>query len=248
MRQQYFLPVMLPDNRVIGVVPIAPTTYTGDETMAFVAARGYTIRRVTYKPIPRSNALAEMDFMAIDMDFTEYRSSWGDGRLSRLLDPLVTDARWLMGNVVQFKRELQGDLDYWLSGQDKGAMAAVIIPSAPTGNAVSATWQANAPFSNAPKCQFIEVPWQTLGAITSPENIVSVAIGTASADPGAGHSLKAMVVQPTNIAGATGVYTSIRVLRLDPAGEVPTGTYTWPLTITDKFNQTTTINVSVVVA
>lgn len=247
MRQQYFLPVMLPDNRVVGVVPVTSTTYTGGETSITVGPNTYPVRRVTYKPIPRSNPQATMDFMAINLGFTEYRASWGDGRLSRLVDPLITNARWLMGNVVQFKREDQGDLDYWLSGHDKTAMATVVIPPAPTGNAVSATWQANAPFSNAPKCQFIEVPWQTLGSITSPENIVSVAIGTASADPGAGAALKAMVVQPVNMAGATGVYTSIRVLRLDPVGEVPTGTYTWPVSLTDKYNQTTTINVSVVV-
>lgn len=246
LRLQYFLPYMHTDGRVLGILPIAPTTYTGSETSVTVSSIVYPTRRVTYKPITRGNPIAEMDFLAISITPTEFRRNWQDRPYH--LENVITRPRWYAGQGIQFKTAVPGDLDFWLLGGAKTAVGSIVIPPAPSGSAVSRNWSANSPFANTPYCQFFDINWQLLSGITQADRIQQVTIGAPSADPGAGAALKAVLISPANMGSASGVYTDVRVIRLTKGSPVPAGTYTWPLTVRDIDNQTVSINVSVVVA
>lgn len=247
LRPQYFLPFMHTDGRVLGLLSITPTTYNGNETTVTISSKVYPVRRITYKPVTTRHPYSTMDFMAITVTPTEYRRYWQDR--AQPLENVIMRPQWYAGQVTQFRREVPGDLDFWLLGGAKNAVGTFTPPTVPGGSNVSRTWSANSPFSNAPYCQFFDINWQVLSGVTNPERIVNVVIGTPSADPGSGNALKAVLIVPANMPTAqAGMYSGIRIVRVSKDQPIPTGTYTWPITIYDAYGQTSTLNVSVVVA
>lgn len=248
LRPQYFVPFMLPDNRVLGAGAISLTTFNGNETTVTIGSVVYPARKISYYPVTKRNSMHGqlMEFMAVDVSFTEWRRTWQDNPLN--LENTIIRPRWYDAQGIEYKWEVEGDIDYWLNGDAKTAMGTFTPPSAPSGSNVSRNWSANSPFTNATTCQFFDIPWEYLSGITNAQNIAEVTIGTPSADPGSGAALKAMLVRPANMAPAGGYYTDVRIMRVSRNVDVPAGTYTWPLSGRDLYGQTFSINVSVVVA
>lgn len=248
MRAQYFVPFMHTDGRVLGFSAISLTTYNGNETTVTLGGIVYPARKISYMPVSMATRKLynPMEFLAATITPTEYRRNWNDKPF--LLENIVARPRWSAGQVTQFRVETPGDLDFWLLGGAKSAAGSFTPPTVPGGSNVSRTWLANSPFSNTPRCEFFDINWQTLSGVTAPERIQRVALGAPSADPGNGASLKAVLVTPGNMPNAGGFYTDVRIVRVSKGTAIPTGTYTWPLQITDVYDQTSSLNVSVVVA
>ena len=263
MIPQYFIPLMTPDRRILSVVAISLTTFAGTET-AVTGTNGivYPLTRITYTPnrsyqaqipanvwnSPATYVPTQMDFMATQITLTQYRQqNWGD--MSRLLNVITYNPPWYAG--VYQQQNVNGvtaaDLSYFLMGGEKTALFSPSNPSAPSGSNVTQNWYANSPFTNASSAQFIDIPWESLSGLTLPQNLASATIGNLSADPSSGTALKAVMVTPVNVVNATAAYSTMRIVKIT-SGAVPTGTYTWPVTLTDVYGQTSTFNVSIVVS
>lgn len=244
MVPQYFLPLITADNRILATIAIPLTTFEGTETHIKVGTTVYPLVRKTYTVVPSWSRT--MDYMATTIDrTTELTQNWVDK--SRLLTPLLGQPKWYAGRVQQLNEFSGADLTYFMTGAVKTAAFTFVPPTVPGGSNVSQTWYANSPFSNTPDCQFVDVNWQALAGVTNPQNLQTVTLGSPSADPGSGTALKAVVVTPVNVVNAGAAFTTIRVVRIT-RGAIPSGTYTWPLTLLDIYGQTSTLNISVVVA
>lgn len=249
MRTQWFVPCMSPEGVVYGLVAISPAhQYVGTETSVTIGGVVYPTHKVSYTPRAgaKQNIQQPMEFLAITVDRTEWARNYRN-RGADVLNQYVGLKQWFSGPMVQYKQELIGELDFFLRGWDKTAVTAPVIPAAPSGNAVSVSWSANSPFANQPFCPFFDIPFEVLGSVTQQDRILKISVGAPSADPGNGLALKAMIAFPANMGNPGGVYGQVRVVRITREA-VPTGSYVWPVTVTDVDNQSTTINVSVVVS
>jgi len=236
MNPQYFLPMVTGDRRVVGLVPISETTYVGDELSQTLGAVTYSLRRITFTRQPSGKV---MDYMSIYVSPQEERNEFRN--LDSYLRTYTSTRYWGEGHTRKYN--LMGDLEYFLEGGLK-SMDVVVVPPAPTMNPLVREWAANAPFANAPNCQFFDLTWARLTGLSDVTNIQTVSVGAPSADPGNGASLKAMLVYPSNQVNLADWRSVVRIMRVTKNAVVP-GAYVWPLTVTDKFGQVTTVNVTI---
>lgn len=261
LRQQSFLPLSGPDNRIFGNIAITPATFTGAEPTATVALGTGNVtlplKRVTYdtnvnpdsistsstrsKAVVRGHQRRTVDYMAIALSQSDVKTFWTDK--GRLLAS-IADTRYWMGAVG--KEEFYGDLMSFLQGGNR--VVAAVTPVNPTGSNISKNWNVNSPFTNVTNCQFFEINWQQEAAASlAPFTPTACSIGIASADPSSNGALRAFLVNTVPvIAGGIVSYSTIRIVRSSTA-TVPSGTYTWPLTLTNATGGTLTVNLSVIV-
>lgn len=254
MAVQTFLPLLTTDKRVLGLVPITSTNFTGAETTFTISGRVYPLQRVLYTSLIGSKTQNEgtaVDYMAISVSLSQERTEFANhGYISSQVAAQERDARWW--------RNAPG---HSLKTRYTGTLVAFIlkgtainspdpVPMGGGGSNASVNFSVNSPFSNVAQAEFIDLNWQQLlGVDVSPASSpASVSIGTASADPGSGNMLRAYVVQQgLQVVNNTASYSTIRIIKVF-AGPVTAGTYTWPLTVTRVDGTTVVLNLSVVVA
>lgn len=262
LRQQAFLPLSGPDNRIFGNIAITPATFVGNEPTATVALGTGNVtlplKRVTYDTNINADSISTsstrsriaykghqrrtVDYMAIALSRSDVQTFWSDK--GRLLASIADTRYWTAVNG--WKTELYGDLMSFLQGGN--VVTAAVTPVNPTGSNVSKNWNVNSPFTNVTNCQFFELNWQQEAAASlTPFVPTACSIGVASADPSAAGALRAFLVNSTPIiAGGIVSYSTIRIVRFTTA-TIPSGTYTWPLTLTNATGGTLTVNLSVIV-
>mgnify|MGYP001465305289 CR=1 FL=1 len=244
MESQTWLPFLDKSGCCHNILAIAAHTFAYSDTSATVGADTYSIRPVTYMPVTtdRGRSSDVRHYMAAVVNDADTRRRYDS---MKAMEINASFSSW---------RQPAGT-SYLIS--NPGTMAAFFLKSAalntpvvyvpPTASNATRTWAVNAPFSNAPACQFIDVNWlqETQAAFPS-FDALSVSIGTATSDPGAGAALKPFLVSTVTpaIVNDTGVFSTIRVVRITKAA-VPTGTYTWPLTLTNKGGQSITVSLTV---
>lgn len=236
MNPQFFLPMVTGDRRVVGLVPITETSFVGDETSIEIGPTTYNLRRITFTRQPSGKV---MDYMSIYVSPSEERNEFRN--MDSHLRTYTSTRYW--GSQHTQKYNLMGDLEYFLEGGLK-SMSVVVVPPAPTMNPLVRDWVANAPFANAPNCQFFDLTWARLTGLSDVSRIRQVSVGAPSQDPGNGSSLKAMLIYPSNQVNLAPYRSVVRVMRINK-GAVTPGTYIWPLTVTDTSEQTTTVNLTI---
>lgn len=245
MEAQSFLPVLDDHGCCYEVMPISTHTFSYDSTTA-VGPGGvvYPIRPVTYTPITSEDSRADdiRSYMAVVLSGAEAR---------RRYDP--THAMTSSASFISWRNPPGGS--YLINNPGKmaafflGATAATpaVVYTPPTATDMNRTWAVNAPFANAPSCQFIDINWAVESAATFPGfDALTVSVGTPSADPGAGQALRAFLVSSVTpaVVNDVGTYSTIRVVRVTTAA-VPLGDYVWPITLTNKAGQTVTVDLTV---
>lgn len=257
MATQTFLPIITPDNRVLGIVPISSTDFVGTEP-DFTIVGGtypgtYPLRRVQYQSLSGNRTqdkATNVDYMAISLSLSEERRGSpfvNMGYITSQVSAQERDTRaWRNAPNHSVKTRYTGTLvAFILKGTAISAPAPV--PSGGNGSNASMPWSVNSPFTNVAQSEFIDINWQqVLGVDTSPYSPASVSIGTPSADPGSGNMLRAYVVQQgLQVVNDMATYSTIRVIKVFP-GQITAGTYTWPLTVTRTDGSTVTLNFSIV--
>lgn len=262
LQEQSFLPIQGQDNRVFGIIAITPTTFTGSEDEFTIQVNSsdvvLPIKRVTYDSytgakqpsyLPgqgRVMAPRSMDYMAVDVEASLARTQYQDH--GRLLAYISDFTAWRQPPYAAFKIQNRGELLHFLDG----AKIATVYPTPQTvsGSNIAVTWNISAEFVNVPSALFIDVNWQQEAAASlAPFQPLTVTIGAASADPGAGAALRPFIVMNSPaVVGDVVSYSTIRIVRVNPNIAVPTGVYTWPLTLTNKDGNTATVNLTLTVA
>ena len=262
LQEQSFLPIQGQDNRVFGIIAITPTTFTGaeDELTIQVNAsdvvlplkrmtyESYTgAKRATWKPgIGRVVESRAMDYMAVDVDASLARGQYQDH--GRLLAYISDFTAWRQPPYAAFKIENRGELLHFLNGAK--IATAYPTPQTVTGSNIALSWNISAEFVNVPSATFIDVNWQQEAAASlAPFQPLTVTIGAATSDPGAGAALRPFIVMNNPaVVGDVVSYSTIRIVKVNPNIAVPTGVYTWPLTLTNKDGNTATVNLTLTVA
>lgn len=248
MPVQAWLPMMDAQGCCHRIVPIAPTTFlpTGNPDVT-IDACPYPIRVSTYEPIPSEPG-------SLRSVFTYAYALLSDNEVRRLQDATrystanASRRYWQQPAATAQKTELHGAMvAFFMRG------AALNVPVAytpPTASNITRTWAANAPFSSAPICQFIDINWQehAEASIGGSFGAVTASLGAPTTDPGTGNGLRAYMVTATTpaVINNQSLFSTIRIVRVTKSS-VPTGVYTWPLTIVNEAGQTVTVNLSITV-
>lgn len=243
---QYFLPFLSPDNRVLGILPIATTTFDGTET-EFVSGTApntvtYPLRRMT-----NTRKLGDViaDYMAIDVSATDARGSLKNA--IRGASSMFTTRRWVFANNSH--QVLVGDLEFFLNGYSKELSSVVITPPVSSLTDVERWWTANAPFTNSSVCQFFDVSWGRLTGLQDAdiEKITNISLGAPVSDPSNGLGVRAMLVYPMNQVDSRAYNSTLRFLRVSKLVAVTPGDYEWPVTVTFTDGSTMTVNIKITV-
>lgn len=234
LETQSWLPYLDASGQCYAVQAITPKQYTDAEIVP---------------PLVRwSRFMAKQN---VQRDFVVSLVSPEDARVrARTFHDMVISASyraWVNAPGASYKVESLGSMEAFFA--QAPALNVPVAYSAPTGGNIARVWSANAPFSNAPLASFIDINWQQEAqASVSPFVPLTVDIGSPSADPGVGKALRAMLVTsvtPT-LLNNVAAYSTIRVVRVTHSA-VPTGVYTWPLTMTNAGGQSITVNLNVTV-
>lgn len=143
-------------------------------------------------------------------------------------------------------------LDFLRGRNGPTVSAPVVVPPTSTSGTVNISWKAN--FTNVATCAFFEVNWVealTLVDASGGKYAASIVLGAPSADPSAGR-LKATVVsnQGAFVTSPDGklnpLMSTLRFVKTTDVS-IPSGTYTWPATITSTTGSTTTCNLSIII-
>ncbi len=247
--QQSFLPMVL-GNQVYGVMAIPTQSFTGSETSITILGLPYPLKHFNYSSLAHDNwndlLNPKTEFMAIELQSSEARSNFENPNL--WLDNQVEGvSAWRNAPGHSFLHTTYGPLLKML--QARGMDYAAATPSVPPiGSPFSYSWSVNHPFANLSQYAFIDINWLEMFEISSGnQQPASLSIGTPTADPGAGLHLRLMQVQNSaETVNDALKYTTIRVIKVT-AGAAASGTYTWPLTVTNTAGQSVVVTLDVVV-
>lgn len=246
MGKQNFLPVVC-NETVLGVVPIAETTFTSGSTTATVNGSTVNIEWRS-KNIDGNSPVA---FAILPITATSQRSGYYKQLYPTLIDvnQLVLKPRWFAVSGLITNRLLpdQNGLMHFLStGIDTGSITSV-VPSAPTATGASFIWNITTNFIGTSACTFTDINWLELLAVSHP-NIEPVSISLSDPTPSSLlTSIRAYVVQTPGVFGAGGVvYNTLRFVKIRADDPTP-GTYTYNATITAKSGLSTTVVLTLIV-
>lgn len=160
------------------------------------------------------------------------------------LQPFIPATRWNM--APGFSRyDWKGNA---LTQMLEGSLVDVIsAPVAATPTAVNGsleiTWTVG--FGESNQMSFFEANWVSLfQAKSGNTNAVSISVGAPTLDPSGGH-LKVFVVQSyPAIVNQSVLYNTLRFVKT-VAESIPSGTYTWPATISNSDGSTVAVTLTV---
>lgn len=243
---QSFLPVMTNDRRTLAIIPISTQTFAGTETTITVSGVAYNLALETIQQSLGEtwNKNKTLYFMAAYMTPTQERQ-WYQNNL-RTLNYIGIDQRW--SNPQNFAQNVRysGQLTAFYLQAAPVAVTSQTLTT-PTGNAYSRNWTANSPFTNVGAGHFMDINWQQQMQVdTIPFVPVSASLGAPSADPGAGLTLRAFLVQSPQVINNVITNSTVRIVKVTQ-GPVTSGTYTWPIAATDSQGNSASFNLSIVV-
>lgn len=218
---QSFLPVLAPGNRILGIIPIATTSFTGEETSFVVNGGTFTIAQQT--PVRVSADVNQNNlstpYMALMVTAAQERGSY---QSFDFLEQQVPVQRWSLtpGGGV-FKEARTTPLFGMLRGN---TVTAIVVPTPAVVSAISGTvtvaWATE--MASAPQFSFFEQNWVTLlQANSGNTNAANLTIGSSLVP----------VVLP-NPTAATGVGSSV-------GGTLAAATYYTKVVAIDAFGAKT---------
>lgn len=239
---QSFLPVLAPGNRILGIIPISTTSFSGSETSFVVNGGTYTIAE--QKPTRISADINQNNlntpYMALMVTGAQERGSY---QSFDFLEQQIPVQRWTLSHGNTSKEIRNTPLFSMLRGNTVGA---IVIPTPAVVSAVSAavtiSWATD--LANTPQFSFSEQNWVTLlQANSGNANAASLTIGSAATPVVLANPTAAVGVGSTTggaLAAAT-YYTKVVAVDAfgartsaspESVGVVTTGTtssivYTW---------------------
>jgi hypothetical protein len=165
---QTVLPVILADNRIIGGITIASTSFDGTETSKTVGGVPVPLRKVYFGQTRLAKYGAPEDVamqgwvMAASYPNTYSQDSypskpWDLGSSFVSMADLGYERSWTQVAGISQQREYNSNFMQFLLGQKLSLVASSVSPGSFTANNTAAmSWKANAPFSNAPVCAFFD--------------------------------------------------------------------------------------------
>ena len=244
---QSFLPLRTQDGRILGMLPITTTAFTGNETSKEVTGGGvYPVSLVT--PTRVSHNLSPnnlpVSYMAITVTPTQERTMYQSFDFMASFIPM---SKWAMQPGFSFKTNTSNALLSMISGK---SVSAIVVPSPATVTAsngsVGINW--SAAMSSAGLASFVDVNWVSLLNVqTGNTNAASInpgAIDTGLGDPSNGKVALYVVSSNPEIVNQSVLMSTLRFVKLVPGG-IPVGAYKWSnAVVTNTDGSTATVCVT----
>lgn len=117
---QPVLPVMTPDNRILGVVRIVPTVFLGTETSVVSDGNNYQVQKTTYK---RADGVV-VEFLSIPVSFTEERQEAHQHIRGFVgISDVFYNNNWIqIANITQSPERSRSHVEAFLQKTDYGVM------------------------------------------------------------------------------------------------------------------------------
>ena len=236
---------MTHDRRIVSIVVISTTPFTGLETSMNIG--GVITPIELYQPVTGMGGLWQnrkiANYMGIPITASQERkANYGVSDLQQF----IPWSRWNTGPSISMLDYSSNSLLDMLAGNSVAAIAAPVIatPTATAGS-LRISWSLNVNYSHAAPYSFFEANWVELLKVASGNtNATSISLGNMSADPSSGH-LKAFVVKSyPAIINQSIQFNTLRFVKTTPEA-IPTGAYIWPATITNSDGSTVTVNLTV---
>lgn len=237
---QAFLPYLTPDRRVVGILAIPVTTFSGTETTMLVAGVDTPIALITPgRPNPVNNQ--QPSYMAATITASQDRNNF---QSPVWLASFIPYGKWNIQLGVSFMVERETTLLQMLRGVNLSGMSSAVPPVVTIqSGVVNVDWEVNVNLTgNNP---FIEVNWVVLLTEKAPKVIPeSIAIDTVVVDPSGG-LVKAFVVQAGSpVVNDVPLMNTLRFAKLTDS-PVPKGSYIWSAVITNTDGSTSTAKFTV---
>lgn len=227
--QQTFLPIITDDNRILGLVGIPNTTFTGSETTLSVNSVTQPLRHVVPQ---RANisGVQQPSYMAIAVTPSQERSNF---QSASWLASFLPYGKWNNQLGISANVEKETTLLQMLRGVNlSGTSSVVVVPPTASNGTHTVEWSSDVNWGEYSHT-FIEVNWAALMNVNS-GNVAPAAIslGAMTTDPSNGN-VRAFVVQSgAPVVNGGVLMNTLRFIKLSEEG-LPKGDYVWPATITN---------------
>ena len=240
---QTFLPIIKSDTkRVLGLYSIASTVFVGTETTFALAEGSVPVGLFTPEPsIIRRQSGPFMAALPTHIDIVQ-QAYKGYGQYIPV-ESVAPANNWSVtpGAGAQLQT-FDGALLYGLK-YNLGTAVTLPTVGAPTVTTPAAlTWDASAPFANAPTYKYFDFNWVNLFAVSFPT--LTPAFIQVTTNP-AGLSAVVIMNEQEALQGVT--YNTVRIIKTG-AGALATGAYAFVFNIVDRqgHNTAVTLNLTVV--
>lgn len=234
MATQSFLPLLSIDNRILGSIPIAGHTFSGNETTFDVNGTPRPLRKLLINMVDSSSSPGTTFVMGIPVSRVDEALGVYTGYSPSFMPvqdtfPLYSWSNLAISAPIQIVS--MGSMFNFFLGERSSAEAPPNPTPGPTMNPTSLSWSCTVAWDNAPSCAYFDFDWLPLyGAAVTPTTFLRV----ASSPPGG--MLKAFVVsspQPINPGSILPRYGTVRILKT-VQNPLAAGDYTFVFEIVDE--------------
>lgn len=219
---QSFLPIRTQDSRILGIIPIGTTVFSGSETSIVIGAGTFPLAEIL--PVRVSADVVQNNsstgYMALTVTPSEERGSY---QSFSFMEQQIPFSRWVLAGGIIYNDVRDNPMQRMLRGN---AVNAIMVPvpaavSAVSG-VVSVAWATT--FGTAEQFSFFEQNWVSLMQATSGNanavtlNIGAPAVPTVLATP----TVAAGVGSTTGGTLAANTYY-VRIVAVDAFGAKTTG-------------------------
>lgn len=234
--QQSFLPIITDDNRILGLVSIPNTVFTGLETSMSINGVATPLRNVVPQ---RANisGVQHPNYMAITVTPSQERSNF---QSASWLASFLPYGKWNQQLGISVMVNKETTLLQMLRGVNlSGAASVVLTPPTASNGVHTVEWGSDVNWGEFTH-PFIEVNWAALMSVnTGNTSPASISLGAMTSDPSTG-KVRVFVVQSDAPVVNEGVLmNTLRFIKLTE-GALPKGAYVWPATITNTDGSTAT--------
>lgn len=256
---QTVLPVILADNRIIGGITIASTSFDGTETSKTVGGVSVPLRKVYFGQTRLAKYGAPEDVamqgwvMAASYTNSYSQESfpnrpWDLGSSFVSIVDLGTVREWYQVAGISQQREVNSSFMQFMLGQKAAlSVGSVSVDSFTTNSTAAMSWKANATFSNAPICSFFDFDAGSVFAVSLATNKEPLKVVVTS-NPANSH-MKAYVVPNTLQAYGrnAGKLLTVRILKVEDVTITP-GDYDFTFDLYDIESNVTSVTLTLTVS
>lgn len=237
---QSFLPYITPDNRILGILPIVTTVFTGNET----TFAGNSLIAVSYQQVsmPTWQENKVIQYMAIPVSPSLERQFQKPGQINQY----AAYTFWQNSPGFSFLDYRGNSLLTMLQGTQITATYVPPVAVAPTVTAGVTSYALSADFRLTPTCTFFDINWVAMvSAVSGNSDYASITVGKPTTDPSLGN-LRAYVIATSPVLATLNsiAMNTVRFVKV-VEGPIPAGAYVYPVTITNTSGLTTSTTITV---